>query len=197
MLSPSAKTDGGATKVMLKGISSEENISPSSQPSLYEMSVSSRPETRSPSKVSLLGDSSVSFKQRITNLEISGEIQSKTNDYVYNSLDALAGDNAALESRIKQFVGALKNEFDVQIAELKRIYDHRFELQSSENSRNLASISGLRADMSQLQKKLGNAISRIKVLEGELGLEPNLQDFGEYSSPMKPMADPNRPHTTV
>jgi len=111
---------GQATKIMLRGVSSGQFEPPSQQGSIYE--TTSRPETASPTKDS----GSINFKQRISNLEIASEIQGKTNDYVYNSLDALASDSANLETRMKAFVDQMKNDFDIKINELKRIYDHRF-----------------------------------------------------------------------
>lgn len=98
--------------------------------------------------------SDLSVKARLGNLEGAAISQSDFNNTAIESFGQLNSSLHAAEDVIKQFLKQTQDSFDAKLAALKKEYDHRFDLQNSENKRLQSHVTNLKADTNLLKQKL-------------------------------------------
>lgn len=96
----------------------------------------------------------LSVKARISNLEGAALAQSEFNSTAIENFSQLNNSLHAAEDMIKLFLKQTQESFDAKLATLKKEYDHRFDLQNSENKRLQNHVSNLKADTNVLKQKL-------------------------------------------
>lgn len=94
------------------------------------------------------------IKNRIGTVETISATQAELNRASQESFVNLSSDLHATENNLKDLLLQMQNSFDQKLATLKKEYDHRFELQSSENKRLQNHVATLKSDSNQLKRKL-------------------------------------------
>lgn len=137
-----------------------------------------------------------SMKNRISTLERTAEVQGDFNKLSHRSFINLSGDLISTEEALKDLINQVQNTFDNKLNNMKKEYDHRFELQANENKRLQNHVATLKADSHMLKKKLQATVDRLKKLQmefgdGDLDLEEDLSILSVSGT-----ATLSRPNTT-
>lgn len=134
-----------------------------------------------------------SIKVRIATLEATTDTQSQYNKLSLHSLVNLSDNLIDTDKQIRDYIEQVQNHFDGVIATLKKEYDHRFELQSTENKRLQNNIASLKAEANQTKRKLHSTAEKLKKLKQEFGdPEDNQDDDLSFSGSVI-----SRPNTTA
>mmetsp|Transcript_22336 Transcript_22336/g.37366 ORF Transcript_22336/g.37366 Transcript_22336/m.37366 type:complete len:194 (-) Transcript_22336:295-876(-) len=120
-------------------------------------------------------DSNSSMKNRINCLEITAERQAEHNNVAHQTFTSLSNNVKHVDENIKSLLLSMQNDFDQRLAQLKKEYDHRFELQSSENKRLQSNVASLKADSNQLKRKMQSTIEKLRKLQTEFG-DPDMEE---------------------
>lgn len=110
-----------------------------------------------------------SVKARLSTIEEIVSTQGNHNSQCQSSFHRLHGSLNETDDNIKQLLLNMQNDFDQKILTLKKEYDHRFDLQSSENKRLQNHVASLKADTNQLKRKLQSTIEKLRKLQHEFG----------------------------
>ena len=94
------------------------------------------------------------IKNRLGTMESISMTQAELNRASQESFLNLSGDLHATENNLKDLLLQMQSAYDQKLANLKKEYDHRFELQSSENKRLQNHVATLKSDSYQLERKL-------------------------------------------
>ena len=87
-------------------------------------------------------------------------------------IDALEVDRSKFRVDIGVKLDALKEEFHHRHTLLLEGSNHRFGLQSSENSRNVEALKVLQAYNNELEAKISIMARRVKIVEVEIDIKP-------------------------
>lgn len=92
----------------------------------------------------------------------------------------------------------LRKETDEKIEAIQQAANHRYDLQISENTRLQASVSSLKSENSQLQKKLAFVLSRLDALEGEVDSDkPSMLSDSFSMTSLSQVSSDQRPKTVL
>lgn len=95
-----------------------------------------------------------SMKNRITTLESNNEKQINFNKLTLETFNNLNANVHNLEDHIRLLLGKLQESYDEKLNNLKKEFDHRFELQLNENKRLQNHIASLKSDNNLIKTKL-------------------------------------------
>ena len=99
-------------------------------------------------------DPEASVKTRLNNLEETAAAQSNHNNQTQQTISALSKNVDDVDGNLKELLLNMQNDFDTRLLALKKEYDHRFELQTSENKRLQGHVAALKSDTNQLKRKM-------------------------------------------
>ena len=99
-------------------------------------------------------DPTISIKERITRLEMTAASQSEYNLLTHETLHNSNTNLLTTENQLTEFIVKTQKAISNTIAELKAEYDHKFDLQSTENKRLQNTVASLKADSIQTKRKL-------------------------------------------
>lgn len=108
------------------------------------------------------------IKQRLAQIDVDLEYLMSTMKNVESNVAALNKGGDEMEHRLKEIVDIMRSEMNEKIQDVQQSANHRYDLQISENTRLQASVASLKAENSQLQKKMSVLLSRLDTLEGEM-----------------------------
>ena len=108
------------------------------------------------------------IKQRLAQIDVDLEYLMSTMKNVESNVAALNKGGDEVEHRLKEIVDIMRSEMNEKIQDVQQSANHRYDLQISENTRLQASVASLKAENSQLQKKMSVLLSRLDTLEGEM-----------------------------
>jgi plasmid maintenance system antidote protein VapI len=143
-------------------------------------------------------DNGISVKDRICQLESTCVSQTESNTIVFNTFHNLSNNLHTTDSNLRDIIQHVKSITDATIAALKKEYDHKFELQSSENKRLQNTVASLKAESNQTKRKLQKTAESLKKLKAEFGDaedDPSADDFETMS--IMSAAFSTRPNTTL
>ena len=102
-------------------------------------------------------DTNASVKGRLSTLEGTASTQIAYNKQNEAALNSLSKNLHDVDGNIKTLILSMQNDFDQRLLSLKKEYDHRFDLQASENKRLQSHVASLKSDTSQLKRKMVRA----------------------------------------
>lgn len=111
------------------------------------------------------------IKQRLAQIDVDVDYLLSTTKNMEGNLSALNKGGDEMEHKLKTIVDGMRTEMNEKIQDVQQAANHRYDLQISENTRLQASVASLKAENSQLQKKLSVVLSRLDTLEGEVDSE--------------------------
>ena len=160
----------------------------------YNSSVTSHPAVPSSGPDS----SGRGIKQRLAQIDIDVEYLMSTTKNLETNVSSLNKGGDEMDRRLKVMMDTLRGEMNEKIQDVQAAANHRYDLQISENTRLQASVASLKAENSQLQKKLSVVLSRLDTLEGEMDSEKlgNLSEQFSSASLSQPSTD-QRPKTVM
>ena len=112
-------------------------------------------------------DNGQAVKSRVTVLENTAAFQAQRNELTHSMFDELDIDLADAEERQMVALAASNQRIAQEFEELRKHYDHRFDLQSAENLRTQQHISALKFENNQLKRKLELTIKKLNRLQAE------------------------------
>mmetsp|Transcript_6293 Transcript_6293/g.8780 ORF Transcript_6293/g.8780 Transcript_6293/m.8780 type:complete len:184 (-) Transcript_6293:244-795(-) len=136
-----------------------------------------------------------SVKVRLSTLESTVETQSNYNRLTLDSFGNLADNLRTTDNNLQDLLRQTQEHFTNVIATLKKEYDHKFELQSTENKRLQNNIASLKAESNQTKRRLHITVEKLKKLKADFG-DPDEQ-FDDDSSLMSTTMLPTRPNTSL
>jgi hypothetical protein len=99
-------------------------------------------------------DPEASVKSRLNNLEETVHAQANHNKQNHQTIGALSRHLEDVDSNLKGIILSMQTDFDTRLSQLKKEYDHRFDLQASENKRLQSHVASLKSDTNQLKRKM-------------------------------------------
>ena len=126
-------------------------------------------------------DNGQAVKSRVTILENTAAFQAQRNELTHSMFDDLDIDLAKAEERQMVALAATNQRIAQEFVELRAHYDHRFDLQISENLRTQQHISALKFENNQLKRKLELTIKKLNRLQAEFDGGEVQEDDDELS----------------
>ena len=96
-------------------------------------------------------------KDRIKCLENAVDYQNERNGILDQTLETMSNETINLDKALKQLLLETTTHLESELKRIKQEADHRFDLQDAENRRLQQHVASLKAENSQLTRKLVNS----------------------------------------
>mmetsp|Transcript_6019 Transcript_6019/g.8425 ORF Transcript_6019/g.8425 Transcript_6019/m.8425 type:complete len:192 (+) Transcript_6019:52-627(+) len=140
-------------------------------------------------------NNNASVKIRLSTLESTIEVQNDYNLLTLDSFGNLADNLRSADVNLQDLLRQTQDHFTNVIASLKKEYDHKFELQATENKRLQNNIASLKAESNQTKRRLHITVEKLKKLKSDFG-DPD-EPFDDDSSLLSTTMLPTRPNTSM
>jgi len=157
-----ASMSKSAVKIMVGNAIEDRTFPPAPEPRSFMLNRQSSASLLVPTV-----DRGVAVKSRVSTLEDMAAMQKDRNALFQGMLDDLDVDLAKAEDRIMAALDASNQRIANEFVELRKHYDHRFDLQNAENLRTQQHISTLKFENNQLKRKLDLTIRKLNRLQAE------------------------------
>eukprot|EP00596_Hydrurales_sp_CCMP1899_P007415 CAMPEP_0119049028 /NCGR_PEP_ID=MMETSP1177-20130426/62341_1 /TAXON_ID=2985 /ORGANISM="Ochromonas sp, Strain CCMP1899" /LENGTH=182 /DNA_ID=CAMNT_0007025713 /DNA_START=160 /DNA_END=708 /DNA_ORIENTATION=+ len=133
-------------------------------------------------------DRNIDIKARVSTLENTVLYQAEVNPLTVSMLDDLNLDIFKCENKVMSVIEVNQQKIVEEMIELKRNYDHRFEMQAADNVRSLQHFSTLKAENNQLRRKLETTSKKLRALQAEFdgGETADMDNTDTYSRTPSP-----------
>jgi len=141
-------------------------------------------------------DPDISVKARISILEGTAHSQKEYNKQNVESFATLSNDINLMDQNLKKIIIDMQMDFEKRLTLFKKEYDHRFEIQASENKRLQSAIATLKSDSNQTKRKLQSTIEKLRKLQREFGDPDDLEEESSVLFSTTNSLVLSRPNTT-
>lgn len=141
-------------------------------------------------------DPTCSVKERISRLESTASSQSDYNNLTFEALQSGNSNLQLTDINIRDLIDKTEKGIYNTIAELKAEYDHKFDLQSTENKRLQNTVASLKAEAIQTKRKLHKTQQSLKKLRADFG-DPEDDNSADEFETMSITTYSTRPNTST